>query len=151
MRVRLDRTGRFPQSRTTTLLGLSTIIEKHNEASLATTIEHYNKHGGSIILTPDVKKGAMPVRPNGNTRIIDLRYGAGISMVRGNHPRLEGVWPQYTGLGTGLRKNIVVSDIVPYDAQLESWQGQPGVNPENKNGRRHPLNSPTRTIIIRTC
>lgn len=121
-------------SRTTTLFGPSTIIEKHNEASLSSTIEHYNKHGGSIILTPDVKKGEMPVRPNHNTRIIDLRYGAGISIVRGNHPRLEGIWPQYSGLNTGLRKNIVVSDVVPYDAQVESWKGEiKQVNPENKN------------------
>ena len=125
--------GQVPSSRTTTLLGPSTVIEKHNEASLAATIEHYNKHGGSVILTPDVKKGAMPVRPNDNTRIIDLRYGVGISMVRGNHPRLGGIWPQYTGLNTGLRKNIVVSDVIPHDASVENWRGEAkDINPENK-------------------
>lgn len=125
--------GQIPSDRTTTILGSSMIIEKHNEASLAATIEHYNKHGGSIILTPDVKKGAMPVSPNHNTRIIDLRYGTGISMVRGNHPRLEGIWPQYTGLSTGLRKNIVVSDVIPHDASVESWRGEAkDINPENK-------------------
>jgi hypothetical protein len=126
--------GQLPSGRATTLLGPSTIIDKHNEASLAATIERYNKHGGSIVLTPDVKKGALPVRPNENTRIIDLRYGGGVSMVRGNHPRLEGIWPQYSGLDTGLRKNLVVSDVVPFDAQVESWKGEiKRPNPESKN------------------
>jgi len=125
--------GQIPSSSSTTLFGPSTIIERHNEASLAATIEHYNKYGGSIILTPDVKKGEMPVRPNDRTRIIDLRYGAGLSMVRGNHPRLGGMWPQYSGLSTGLRKNIVVSDVISHDASVESWRGEAkDINPENK-------------------
>jgi hypothetical protein len=120
-----------------TLFGESTIIDKQNEATLAATIAHYNKKGGTIILSPEVEPGAMPVRPNHNTRIIDLRYGEGISLVRGNHPRLEGIWPQYSGWDTGLRKNLVIADVVPYDASVESWKGETKtINPANTNRRQ---------------
>ena len=121
----------------TTIFGPTTVIDKQNEASLASVLENSNKHGGTIVLNPDVKKGALPVRPNHKTRVIDLRYGEGVSLIRGNHPRLEGFWPQYSGLNTGLRKNMVISDVVPYDAQVENWRGEvTQTNPENKHVRQ---------------
>lgn len=115
------------------LLGATTVISKQNAPQLGSVITRYNQLGGTIILNPDVAKGPMPVRPNHKTRIVDLRYGGGVNIVRGNHPRLEGVWPQYSGLSTGLGKNFVISDVLPYDAQVESWQGeQRSANPANK-------------------
>jgi hypothetical protein len=114
-------------------LGPSFVIEKANEARLADVIAYCNEHGGTIIINPEVKKGPMPVRPNHRTRIVDMRYGEGMSLIRGNHPRLEGIWPQYTGLNTGLRKNVIISDVIPHDASVESWKGEAkSVNPENK-------------------
>lgn len=114
-------------------LGRSFVIDKANETRLADAIEYSNVHGGTVIIYPEVGKGPMPVKPNLKTRIVDLRYGGGVSLVRGNHPRLTGMWPQYSGLDTGLRKNIVVSDVVPPDAPLENWKGDAkSANPENK-------------------
>lgn len=116
------------------LLGRSFVIDKANAADLAAAIEYSNTHGGTVVIYPEVGKGPLPVKPNLNTRVVDLRYGAGMSLVRGNHPRLSGMWPQYSGLDTGLRKNIVVSDVIPHDASVESWKGEArAVNPENKN------------------
>lgn len=126
--------GPVTAKRTTTMFGPSFIIDKQNQSGLAAAIEYGNRSGATITLSPDVSKGRLPVLPNTNTRIIDLRYGTGLSVIRGNHPRLEGMWPQYSNLNTGLRKNIVVSDVVPYDASVESWKGEfKPVNPENKN------------------
>jgi hypothetical protein len=114
-------------------LGPAFVIDKANQARLADVIAYCNEHGGTIIINPEVKKGAMPVKPNHRTRIVDMRYGEGVSVVRGNHPRLEGMWPQYSGLNTGLRKNFVITDVVPGDASVESWKGEAkAVNPENK-------------------
>ena len=117
----------------TPFLGTTTVINKYNVTMLGAVITRYNQRGGTIILNPDVAKGPMPVRPNYKTRIVDLRYNGGVNIVRGNHPRLEGIWPQYSGLNTGLGKNFVISDVLPYDAQVESWQGElRSANPANK-------------------
>lgn len=114
--------------------GSTILVGKNNENTLAAAIERSNKLGGTIIIGEDVKKGPMPVRPNSNTRIVDLRYAGGINFVRGNHPRLEGIWPQYSGLDTGLGRNLVITDVLPYDAQVESWEGKPKTtNPANKS------------------
>ncbi len=114
--------------------GETVIVTQQNQQSLPAIIERFNKQGGTLILDPGVKKGPMPVRPNHNTRIVDMRYAGGINMVRGNHPRLEGIWPQYSGLNTGLGRNLVVTDVLPYDAKVESWKGEPiRSNPANKN------------------
>ncbi|CAH1059498.1 hypothetical protein [Paenibacillus pseudetheri] len=45
-------------------------------------------------------------------------------IIRGNHPRKEGLWPQYTGLNTALRGNIIFSDIITPDALFENWKGE---------------------------
>lgn len=108
-----------------TIFGKTATISASNYGELSETINDTNKNGGTIIISPNVPRGAMPVKPNNNTRIVDLRYNGGIDIVRGNHPRLEGIWPQYSNLKTGLGKNFVISDVVPYDAKVESWKGEP--------------------------
>jgi hypothetical protein len=115
-------------------LGDTVTVSQQNQGNLPSIIERFNKQGGTIILDPSVKKGPMPVRPNHNTRIVDLRYSGGVNMVRGNHPRLEGIWPQYSNLNTGLGRNFIVTDVLPYDAKVETWKGEPiAPNPANKN------------------
>jgi hypothetical protein len=117
-------------------LGETIVINKKNEGMLPTAILQTNERGGTILINPDVKKGPMPVRPNYKTRIVDLRYNGGINIVRGNHPRLEGIWPQYSNLNTGLGRNFVVSDVLPFDAKVETWKGEPkqanGSNQKNR-------------------
>ncbi|CDN46119.1 hypothetical protein, partial [Paenibacillus sp. P22] len=44
--------------------------------------------------------------------------------VRGNHPRSEGIWPQYEGLQTALGKNVVITDVVTPDMKFENWKGE---------------------------
>ncbi|NBY21314.1 MAG: hypothetical protein EBQ73_00205, partial [Gammaproteobacteria bacterium] len=105
--------------------GQSVIITEKNEGDLASVITRLNQEGGTLIIESGVKKGPMPIPPNQNTRILDLRYAGGINLVRGNHPRLEGIWPQYSGLNTGLGRNLVISDVLPFDAKVESWKGEP--------------------------
>ena len=114
------------------LLGETVIITEKNASDLPKVIERFNKEGGTLVIDSSVKKGAMPVKPTSKTRIIDLRYPGGINFVRGNHPRLQGIWPQYTGLNTGLGRNLVISDVLPFDAEVESWKGEPiKANPFN--------------------
>lgn len=107
------------------------IITKDNYNSLSTFLEETNKNGGLIILSSDLPKDTLPLIPNNNTRILDLRYNNGIHLVRGNHPRLIGHWPQYGGLKTGLGKNIIISDVLPYDMQVESATGEKIIPHEN--------------------
>jgi hypothetical protein len=114
--------------------GETVIVGAKNQQALPVLIERFNKQGGTIILDPSVKKGPLPARPNHNTRIVDMRYPGGINMVRGNHPRLEGIWPQYSNLNTGLGRNLTITDVLPYDAQVETWKSEPmRANPANKN------------------
>lgn len=120
-------------------LGETVIINRESEKNLASVIEQFNKRGGTIILDTSVKTGPMPVRPNHKTRIVDLRYQGGINMVRGNHPRLEGIWPQYSHLNTGLGRNFVLTDVLPYDAQVESWKGE--LKPPNPVNTKRALDS----------
>ena len=78
-----------------------------------------------IILEKGCELGELKARVDPNVRIIDLRYDQGIHIVRGNHPRLEGIWPQYSGLQTGLRDNLVLTDVIAPDAQVTNWQSEP--------------------------
>lgn len=110
-----------------TWLGEAYVISGKNVQDLGSIIEVLNREGGVILLQPDVPAGPLPMPPaNGRVRVIDLRYGGGVNLIRGNHPRLEGKWPQYTGLETRLGRNLTVSDVVtPATAPFETWKGQP--------------------------
>lgn len=44
-------------------------------------------------------------------------------IIRGNHPRNDGLWPQYTGLDTALRDHIVFSDVIQPNDEFENWKG----------------------------
>lgn len=119
-----------------TMFGETTTIDKKNYKDLSKIIQETNKNGGTILLSADLPRGPMPVKPTGKTRIIDLRYNGGIDIIRGNHPRLDGMWPQYSNLNTGLGKNMVVTDVLPFDAQVETWKGVP-ISPNADNVNQH--------------
>jgi hypothetical protein len=78
-----------------------------------------------IIIKRDVPSGPLPVRVSQHVRILDFRYGGGINLVRGHHPRLEGIWGQYAHLGAGLRQNITISDVISPDATVTDWRSNP--------------------------
>ena len=109
------------------LFGPVHTITAENLAALPTLIKTLNHEGrGTLVLTPDVPRGPLPVPlRNGGVRVIDLRYGNGVNVVRGNHPRSEGFWPQYSHLGTGLARNLVLSDVIDNSTPLENWKSEP--------------------------
>jgi hypothetical protein len=45
-------------------------------------------------------------------------------ILRGQHPRQEGIWPQYLGLDTGLRQNISIIDVIYPDSPWENFRGE---------------------------
>ena len=59
---------------------------------------------------------------NGRTIIQDAEQ---ISIIRGNHPRLLGQWPQYGASKTALRKNVIITDVITPDSPWESALGKP--------------------------
>lgn len=75
-----------------------------------------------IVIKQDAPRGPLPVRIPQHVRTLDFRYGAGINLVRGHHPRLEGIWGQYAHLGTGLRQNITIADVITPDAKVTDWK-----------------------------
>lgn len=81
--------------------------------TFAQTLETFNENGGGLlILDPLVPQEPLPVELNKNIWTIDLRYNNALHLVLNQHPRLDGFWPQYTNLETGLRDNVVISKIV---------------------------------------
>ncbi|MFD1139442.1 hypothetical protein [Paenibacillus urinalis] len=45
--------------------------------------------------------------------------------IRGEHPRSEGIWPQYAGLDTALRENYIFTDVIYPDSPFVNWLGKP--------------------------
>lgn len=80
--------------------------------------------GGACIILPDVKKGRIFEAAPQNVIVVDLRYDGGFHLLRGNHPRQEGYWTQYSHLDTGLARNIVISDSITNDTKIENWKSE---------------------------
>ncbi len=57
---------------------------------------------------------------NGRTIIHDAEQ---IAIIRGEHPRLLGHWPQYGLLDTALRKNVIITDVIGPESRWEKWDG----------------------------
>jgi hypothetical protein len=102
------------------------IIDKSDAELTQRTIDDLAEVGGGVcLILPDVSKGvAFEKIPEGVT-VIDLRYGGSLSILAGNHPRKEGIWTQYSGLSTGLARNVVISDSITNDTPIENWKGEP--------------------------
>lgn len=75
-----------------------------------------------IVIRQDAPRGPLPIRVPSHVRTLDFRYGGGINLVRGHHPRLEGIWGQYAHLGTGLRQNFTITDVITPDARVTDWK-----------------------------
>ena len=57
-----------------------------------------------------------------NRKIIDDVTGT--ALVRGHHPRTEGIWWNYFGTDVALRSNISISDVITTDASFVNWRGE---------------------------
>ncbi|MEN0074554.1 MAG: hypothetical protein AAGC69_09225 [Paracraurococcus sp.] len=81
--------------------------------------------GKVVVLSAKLAQGVAPYEVPADVTVIDLRYGNGMNLVRGRHPRIEGYWPQYSGLRTGLARNIVVSQAISNETPIEDARSQP--------------------------
>jgi hypothetical protein len=92
----------------------------------AQRLHQFLEQGGKlVVLTSQLPKGPPPYDLPGDVNVVDLRYGNGINFVRGGHPRIEGYWPQYSGLRTGLARNLVVSQTISNDTPIEDANSRP--------------------------
>lgn len=48
-----------------------------------------------------------------------------LQLFKGTHPRMSGLFPQYTGTSVGLAENVTLSFVVNDDIKLRDWQGEP--------------------------
>jgi hypothetical protein len=80
--------------------------------------------GGACVILPQVAKGSIFENAPQSVLVLDLRYEGGFHLLRGNHPRKEGLWTQYSHLTTGLARNIVVSDSINNDTKIETWESK---------------------------
>lgn len=121
-------------------LGKNILILSDPPENIGDIIGQFSKDGGGIlVLCKDIPKGFPVDRMPTNITLVDLRYNDGMNIVRGQHPRLQNVWPSYAGLDTGLARNIVISDVISHDTRIENWKGEPYAPVDLKYG--HVLSS----------
>lgn len=100
------------------------IVNDFSEDSL-NTIRIFISSGGKFIkLAPSCPQGVPPFDLPEDLTICDLRYG-GSTFVRGKHPRLEGIWTQYSHLDTGLSRHLTLSHTITDQTPIENWRSQP--------------------------
>lgn len=100
------------------------LITPQNADTLGQVIKTMNAAGrGTILIDDKVPMVPLPERVGDAVRVIDLRSNGAINIIRGHHPRRIGQWPQYSGLTTGLGKNIVLTDVVTPRTPIETWEG----------------------------
>lgn len=102
------------------------VITPQNADTLGEVIKMMNAQGrGTILIDDQVPMAPLPERVGDAVRVIDFRSNGAINVIRGHHPRRIGQWPQYSGLTTGLGKNIVLTDVVTPRTPIETWEGVP--------------------------
>lgn len=102
------------------------IITPENAHTLGEVIKAMNaQNRGTILIDDKVPMAPLPERIGDAVRVIDFRSNGGINVIRGHHPRRIGQWPQYSGLKTGLGKNVVLTDVVTPRTPIETWEGVP--------------------------
>lgn len=79
----------------------------------------------SIALTATDAHAAQPADSDELAGRFVRRDGTPVVILRGEHPRQEGIWPQYLGLDTGLRQNLSVIDVIYPDSPWENFRGEP--------------------------
>lgn len=68
--------------------------------------------------------GPFANRCRSDVKIIDLRYKGGAHFVRGNHPRIEGLWPQCSGLETGVSRNLVIRHVISNEKKVDNAKSE---------------------------
>ncbi len=100
------------------------VITTENFGTLEAVLKDFNAKGkGMIIIDDRVPLTPLPVKLSESVRVVDLRSNNAVNIIRGHHPRQVGMWPQYSGLTTGLGKNIVLTDVVTPRTPIETWEG----------------------------
>ena len=81
--------------------------------------------GGLCIILPNVEKGPIFENCPSSVNVVDFRYGGTPSILKGNHPRKEGIWTQYSHLETGLARNVVIADTISNETPIQNWRSEP--------------------------
>lgn len=101
-------------------------IGKNDASDSQAILDRLAAQGGGIcIIASDAQKGPIFASVPQNVVVVDFRYGGKPSILSGNHPRKEGIWTQYSNLGTGLSRNVVVSDSISNATPIEDWRSEP--------------------------
>ena len=79
--------------------------------------------GRYVVFEESAPKGRPPFDIPDDLTIIDLRYG-GTTIMRGNHPRIEGLWTQYSHLETGLQKDFTFSTTIHAETPISNWRSE---------------------------
>jgi hypothetical protein len=86
--------------------------------------EHFRETGGRyVVFEETAPKGRPPFSVPDDLTILDLRYG-GTTLLRGNHPRIEGLWTQYSHLETGLQKDFTISTVIHPETPICNWRSE---------------------------
>lgn len=101
----------------------SFIVNDFSEETQAALRQHVSNGGKSVVLTAQCPKEKPPFELPEDVMVTDERFG-GTSYIRGNHPRLEGIWTQYSHLDTGLARNITFSQTITDRTPIENWQSR---------------------------
>lgn len=102
----------------------SLTLQDFSENSISELRRYIDGGGRFVVLQPSVPKGPLPIELPEYILITDLRYG-GVTYIRGNHPRIEGIWTQYSHLDTGLARNITLSHTITDQTPIENWKSEP--------------------------
>jgi hypothetical protein len=100
------------------------VVNDFSEETQKAVHEHVANGGKYVLLAPECEKSKPPFNLPEDVYVTDQRFG-GLNFVRGNHPRLEGLWTQYSHLDTGLARNITFSQTITDSTPIEDWQSQP--------------------------
>jgi len=100
------------------------IMADFEQATLQALKVYLDNGGRNLTLAASAPKGKLPFALPDDALIADLRYG-GTSFIRGNHPRIEGYWTQYSNLSTGLARNVTFSQTLTDETPVENWRSEP--------------------------
>lgn len=99
-------------------------VDDFSEATQRSVQDYVNNGGKQIVLTTKCPTERPPFDLPEDVMVIDERFG-GLSFIRGQHPRLEGYWTQYSHLETGLARNVTFSQTITDKTPIENWQSKP--------------------------
>jgi hypothetical protein len=99
-------------------------IHNFDELSLDQVRAYVESGGKWVQLSPDCPRERPPFDFPEDVTVQDLRFG-GTTFIRGKHPRLEGLWTQYSHLETGLARNVTLSQTITDRTPIENWQSKP--------------------------